>query len=81
MWQLVPGLAKEIILEEDKGVYKFNWVVGSMLIATPSDWHRVFTYNVELTLLHQEFLGCCEWMGRGGVLLDLDIFFHLQRKP
>jgi hypothetical protein len=37
MWQLVPGLAKEIILEEDKGVYKFNWVVGSMLIATPSD--------------------------------------------
>jgi hypothetical protein len=81
MWQLIPSCAKEIILEEDKGVYKFDWGGGgSMLIPTPSDWHRVFTYNVELTLLHQEFLGCCEGMGRGGVLLDLD-FFHLQRKP
>jgi hypothetical protein len=61
MWQLVPGHAKEIILEEDKGVYKINWGgPGSILIATPSDWHRVFTYNVELTLSHQEFLGCCE---------------------
>jgi hypothetical protein len=38
MWQLVPGHAKEIILEEDKGVYIFDCVgSGSMLIATPSD--------------------------------------------